>query len=84
MMKQGGLFCFVMMTSPKPWRFMSGSWYLWKALDEYGVMHSLGLRLFGAATAWKLLNIEPFSKRKLNKIKTENCVLELGSVLGRL
>jgi hypothetical protein len=34
MMKQGGLFCFVMMTSPKPWRFMSHSWYLWKALDE--------------------------------------------------
>ncbi len=34
-------------------------------------MHRLGLRLFGAATVWKLLNIEPFSWWKLNQIKTE-------------
>jgi hypothetical protein len=38
-------------------------------------MHWLGLRLFGA-TVWKLLIIEPFSQWKLNKIKTENTVLE--------
>jgi hypothetical protein len=30
------------------------------------------------AMVWKLLNIEPFSQWKLNKIKTENCIGILG------
>jgi hypothetical protein len=35
-MKQGSLFCFVRVTSPKSQCFMSRSWYLQKALDEHG------------------------------------------------
>jgi hypothetical protein len=31
------------------------------------------LKLFGA-TMWKLLIIEPFSERKLNKIETKNYI----------
>jgi hypothetical protein len=33
-MKQGRLFCFVTLRSPKPGHFMLHYWYLWKALDE--------------------------------------------------
>jgi hypothetical protein len=38
-------------------------------------VHWFGLRLFGA-TKWKLLIIESFSQRKLNKIETGETVLE--------
>jgi hypothetical protein len=71
-MKQDSLFCFGRLRSPKPWCFMLHPWYLWKALDEWGV-HRFGLRLFGAMM-WKLsmIIIESFSQWKLYKIKSEN------------
>jgi len=37
-MKEGSLFCFVIMRSTKPGCFRSCSWCLWKALDEEGCM----------------------------------------------
>jgi hypothetical protein len=36
-------------------------------------MHRLGLRLFGPMV-WKLLIIDPFSQRKLNKIEIKNFI----------
>jgi len=35
-MKQGSLFCFVVMKSTKLGCFRSCSWFLWKALDDEG------------------------------------------------
>ncbi len=35
-MKEGSLFCFVLMRSTKPGCFRSRSWFLWKALEEEG------------------------------------------------
>jgi hypothetical protein len=37
-MKEGSLFCFVVMRSTEPGCFRSCSWCLWKALDEEGCM----------------------------------------------
>jgi hypothetical protein len=37
-MKEGSLFCFVLMRSTEPGCFRSCSWSLWKALDEEGCM----------------------------------------------
>jgi len=37
-MKEGSLFCFVLMRSTKPGCFRLCSWCLWKALDEEGCM----------------------------------------------
>jgi hypothetical protein len=37
-MKEGSLFCFVVMRSTKPRCFRSSSWCLWKALDVEGCM----------------------------------------------
>jgi hypothetical protein len=37
-MKEGSLFCFVVMRSTKSGCFRSCSWCLWKALDEEGCM----------------------------------------------
>ncbi len=37
-MKEGSLFCFVIMRSTERWCFRSCSWCLWKALDEEGCM----------------------------------------------
>jgi hypothetical protein len=34
LLKCTNLVCFVTMRSPKPWCFMSRSWYLRKALDD--------------------------------------------------
>ncbi len=36
-MKEGSLFCFVVMRSTEPGRLRSCSWRLWKALDEEGM-----------------------------------------------
>ncbi len=55
-MKEGNLFCFVVMRFTEPGCFRSCSWCLWKALDEEGV-HGLGSMSFGLAVQ-KLLNIE--------------------------
>ncbi len=35
-MKEGSLFCFVVMRSTEPGCFRSCSWCLWKALEEEG------------------------------------------------
>jgi hypothetical protein len=70
--KQGSLFGFVTLISPKPWHFMLCSWNLWKALNEWGA-HQLGLRLFGA-WMWKLLIIESFSQCKLYEIENKQCI----------
>jgi len=86
MMKQGGLFCFVL------------SW--WRLPNHDASCCGLGIfeklstsREWCTDLVWdclellrcgSYLNIEAFSQWKLNKIKTENCVLELGSVLGKL
>jgi hypothetical protein len=43
------------------------------SMNEYGGVHWLGLKLFGAMVE-KLLIPEPFSQWKLNKIETENCI----------
>ncbi len=76
-------FVFVMLISPKPPRcFMPHSWYLGKALDEYGCI-DLVWDCF-EAMVWKLLIIEPFFQRKLNKIKTENFIGILGLFLSLL
>jgi len=34
--KEGSLFCFVLMICAKPWRFTLRSWYHWKVLDMQG------------------------------------------------
>jgi len=54
-MKEGSMFCFVIMRSTKLGCFRSCSWCLWKALDKEGV-HGLGF-MFGLAVQ-KFLNIE--------------------------
>ncbi len=63
-MKEGSLFCFLVMRSTEPGCFRSFSWCLWKALDEEGV-HGLGSMTFGLAVQ-KFLNIEWFLHWKLN------------------
>ncbi len=57
-MKEGSLFCFVVMRSTKAGCFRSCSWCLWKAVDEEekGV-HGLGCMVFGLVVQ-KFLNIE--------------------------
>ncbi len=57
-MKEGSLFCFVVMRSTKLECFRSCSWCLWKALDRGGV-HGLRSMTFGLAVQ-KFLNIECF------------------------
>ncbi len=37
-MKEGSLFCFIVMRSTEPKCFRSCSWCFWKALDEEGCM----------------------------------------------
>ncbi len=67
-MKQGSLFCFVMLRSLKSWCFMLHSWYLWKALDKL-LMGTGASTWFETllAMVWKLLIIELFSQWQLNK-----------------
>jgi hypothetical protein len=49
-MKEGSLFCFVIVKSTEPGCFTSCSWCLWKALDEKGCMRGLGSMAFGIWT----------------------------------
>jgi hypothetical protein len=59
-MKEGSLFCFVVMRSTEPGYFRSCFWCLWKALDEEGCM-GFGSMTFGLAMQKflnKFLNIE--------------------------
>jgi hypothetical protein len=44
-MKEGSLFCFVVMRSTEPGCFRSCSWRLWKAFDEEGCMGLVPWRL---------------------------------------
>jgi len=44
-MKEGSLFCFVLMISIEGGCFRSCSWCLWKALDEEGCMGLVPWRL---------------------------------------
>jgi len=78
-MKQGSLFCFVMLRwdPPKPWCFMLCSLISSKSFWWVGVQW-LGWRQFGATVWRKLLIIESFSQWKLNKIKTEKLYWNLG------
>ncbi len=69
-MKEGSLFCFVVMRSTKPRCFRSCSWCLWKALIEEGCM-GFGSMMFRSAVQ-KFLNIECFFHWKLNQIVAEN------------
>ncbi len=55
-MKEGSLFCFVVMRSTELGCFRLCSCWLWKVLDEGGV-HGLGSMAFGLVVQ-KLLNIE--------------------------
>jgi hypothetical protein len=80
-MKQGSLFCFVLVVRlicSKSRCFMPHSWYLQKALYEYGctdlVWDCLELHM------WKLLIIELFCRWKLNKIETEIYIVIWGWV----
>jgi hypothetical protein len=64
-MKQGSLFLFVMLRSPKPKGRHEVEGVLLvsleKALKEEEGVHQLGLRVFGATTTmWKLLIIGSF------------------------
>jgi hypothetical protein len=68
-MKEGSLFCFVIMISPKPWCFRLC----------YGIIHQKVLnnrgattwfRMFGA-TMWNLLIIEPFFHWIFSKMNIE-------------
>jgi hypothetical protein len=56
-MKEGSLFCFVVMRSIELGCFRSCSWCLWRALDEEGCMGPIGSMIFGLAVQ-KFLNIE--------------------------
>ncbi len=55
-MKEGSLFCFVVMRSTEPGCFRSCSWCLWQALDEDGCI-GFGSMTFGLAVQ-KFLNME--------------------------
>jgi hypothetical protein len=55
-MKEGSLFCFVVVRSTELGCFRLCSWCLWKALGEDG-LHGLGSMTFGLAVQ-KFLNIE--------------------------
>jgi hypothetical protein len=55
-MKEGSLFCFVVMRSTKLGCIRLCSWCLWKAFDEEGYM-GFGSITFGLAVE-KFLNIE--------------------------
>jgi len=57
-MKEGSLFCFVVIRSIEPGCFRSYSWCLSKALDEDGCMGSM---TFGLAVQ-KFLNIDFFAE----------------------
>jgi len=53
-MKEGSLFCFVVMRSTEPGCFRSWSWCHWKALNEGGTegrwgVHGIGSIVFGLA-----------------------------------
>jgi hypothetical protein len=63
-MKDGSLFCFVLMRSTKLRCFRSCSWCLWKALNKDGCM-GFGSMVFGFVVQ-KFLNIEWFLHWKLN------------------
>ncbi len=58
-MKEGSLFCFVVMRSTEPGCFRSCSWCLWKVefmeSSRRGGVHGLGSMMIGLAV---LLNIE--------------------------
>jgi len=58
-MKQGSLFCFVTLRSPKPRHLMLCALGIFGKLSMSRGVHQFGLRLFGA-TMRKLLIIEPF------------------------
>ncbi len=66
-MKQGSLFCFVVMRPTEPGCFRLCCWCLWKALNEEGCTE-LGSMMFGRMVQ-KFLNMEWFlqSKLKLNR-----------------
>jgi hypothetical protein len=69
-MKEGSLFCFVVMKSTKPRCFRSCSWCFWGSFQQGGV-HGLGSTTFGLVVQ-KFLNIEQFLHWKINKIIAEN------------
>ncbi len=71
-MKQGSLFCFVVMRSTEPGCFRSCSCCLWKALDEEGCMGLVPWWCFGLVVQQKFLNIKWFLSWKLNWIVVEN------------
>jgi hypothetical protein len=56
-MKEGNLFCFVIMKSTESGCFKLCSWCLLKTLDEEGGVHGLGSMTFGLVMQ-KFLNIE--------------------------
>jgi hypothetical protein len=70
-MKQGSLFCFVMLRSPKPWCFRLCSWYLQNlsmnedALALFEIVWNYGLEVTNYWTIFQW---------KLNKIEIENFI----------
>ncbi len=84
-MKQGNLFCFVLLCHVQ----ISQTMMLHAGLlvssesSQWIVVHWLGLKLFGAMV-WKLLIIEPFSQWKLNKFETKKCIGIWGGGFGVL
>jgi hypothetical protein len=56
-MKEGSLFCFVVMRSTEPGCFRSCSRCLWKALNKDGCMGFVRSMMFGLAVQ-KFLNVE--------------------------
>jgi len=80
-MKQGSLFCFVMVRSPKLWHLMSCSWYLRKAFDEQGCTNLVWDHLaLHCASYWLLKHFLNENQIKF-KLKT---VLEFGAFLVHL
>ncbi len=64
-MKEGSLFCFVVMRSTEPGCFRSWSWSLWKALAEEGCMGLVPWRLdLWCKSSWILNDF--FTEKKLN------------------
>jgi hypothetical protein len=74
-MKQGSLFCFVLLCRVEIYQTTMLHARLLVSLEssQWIVVHWLGLRMFGAMV-WKLLIIEPFFQWKPNKIGTEQCI----------
>jgi hypothetical protein len=74
-MKQGTLFCFVVLRWDLPNHGASRCALVSSKKSFWWVgVHWLVLRLFRATVWRKLLIIESFSQWKLNKIETENCI----------